>query len=246
MVNSNLDKDKKSLIKVINSAGDYPALLEGISKLVDEKRELSRYLILPETSSHPDLLISSEELTHYNKDWKNQKKALKQEDSFMPTPDELAEFLKLLKSGQAFDGNGQKVGPKKLEQILHKIITPENYRSENLDHIYSIKDNKLFVTYHKFDSSGKLIKVTEQLDPDTLMEDRNPGISPDNWIKNPTSQGLPRKSVKKGRLNYWYPVEGRVAGFDAYPDSAVLDGFGDASDSSADLGVRPAKIFLKK
>ncbi len=245
MANSNLDRDKKELIKLIKSSPNYGVLYKGLGKVVDKRRELSKYVWLPETESHPDLLIA-QEVTDQGYTHQRTKEILEKADSFMPTPDLLAEFLRTCKSGKAYDGLKNRVDNKMLDKILEERLKVRNpWRGERLDHQYSLdKEGKLQVTYHKF-VNGKLKLVAKILDPETLMEDRLPGISLDSWIENPTSQGLPRKSVKKGNLQYLNPRDGYVAGFGAGSDGVGLGCVRGPRDSIDSLGVRRAKIFRK-
>ncbi len=246
MANSNLDRDKKELIKLIKSSPNYGVLYKGLGKVVDKRRELSKYIWLPETESHPELLIA-QEVTDHGYTHQRTKEILEKEDSFMPTPDLLAEFLRTCKSGKAYDGLKNRVDKKRLDKILEeRLKVRDPWRGERLDHQYSLdKEGKLQVTYHKFVNT-KLKLVTESLDPETLMEDRTPGISLEKGIENPTSQGLPRKDIKKGDLRYWHPREDRVAGFYADADWVVLGCDSDAQGSDSGLGVRRAKIFHRK
>ncbi len=230
---------------------------------------LKDYILLKETKEHPDLIIAKNRLTYNKKveqvskklnldlqnnledyivniNWNESHNLLKELNSFMLNPKLFAEFLKLLKSGNAFDGNKDKVNSNELEKILNGIIELRNpCRAEWLDHKYFKSSNKLQVTYHKFDSSGKLIEFTEKLDPDTLLKYILSEIILEDWINNTTSQGLPKSNVQKGDLYYWRPREGRVAGFDANAGRADLDCVGDPDNSGGDLGVREVKIFKK-
>ncbi len=206
---------------------------------------LSNYILLP---SH-DIYIAKER-TLQGKNWFDAHEELHKQNARMLTLKEFAEFLKLLKSGKAFDGTKNKVDSRELETIIKEIIEFRNpYRSEWLDNRYSKKGgileirSKLSVTYHKFDSSGKLVEVTEQLDPDTLMEDKIPGISLGDWIENPTPQGLPKSNTKDGKLYYWQPTEGSVVRFNADAGRVVLNCDRDPASSYPALGVRAAKIF---
>ncbi len=231
------------------------------------------YILLPQTNEHPDLLIAKNRLSYGteveqaatelgltlqnnsqnyigNINWEHALKLNTELGNFTLNPKLFAEFLKLLKSGKAFDGTKNKVDSRELETILNEIIEVRNpWRAEWLDNKYSKQGgvlgigSKLSVTYHKFDSSGKLIEVTEALDSDTLMENKTPGISLEDWINNPTSHGLPKSNVKNGNLYYWYPVDGRVARFGAGAGRAYLGCVGGPDDSDGVLGVRGAKIF---
>ncbi|MBI2671838.1 hypothetical protein HYX16_02800 [Candidatus Woesearchaeota archaeon] len=231
------------------------------------------YILLPQTNEHPDLLVAKNRLAHNaevekageklglnlqnnnqgyigNINWEQALKLNKELGNFTLNPKLFAEFLKLLKSGKAFNGEGNQVSSGELEQILNEIVEVRNpWRSEWLDSKYVKQGgilgigSKLAVTYNKFDSSGNLVDVPEILDPDTLMQTKTPGINSDDWRDNPNSQGLPRSNIKDGSLYYWPPIEGRVAWFGADAGGAVLGCDGYPLDSDADLGVRGAKIF---
>ena len=156
-------------------------------------------------------------------------------------PSYFVEKLKLLKSGEAFNRNGNKHDHKRLELAFKEITEVRNpWRAEWLNHRYSKQDSRLQVTYHKF-VNGKLEKVTEPLNEDTLMQDRAPGISLDDWIENPTSQGLPRKSVKEGSLYFWHPRENRVARFGAGAGRSDLGCDGGPMGSYSVVGVAVAR-----
>src|SRR3989344_6260812 len=231
------------------------------------------YILLPQTNEHTDLLIAKNRLAYDSEVEKaskklglnlqnnsqgyigniNREQALKlnnELNSFTLNSKLFAEFLKLLKSGRALDGTKKQVNSRELETILKEIIEVRNpWRSEWLDNKYSKSGgvlgigSKLSVTYHKFDSSGKLIEVTEPLDSDTLMENKTPGISLEDWVNNPNSQGLPKSNVPDGSLYFWHPREGRVARFVADADGADLYCLGYPDGSDGVLGVRVAKIF---
>ena len=166
------------------------------------------------------------------------------------------EFLGTLMSGaegriKVYNGNGRKISQKTLEMAFSDITEQKNpFRGELFEDKYSLDSNgKPQNTCSKFNSKGKLIKVTELLDSDTLIQNRLPGIDLKGWINNPTPhpQGLPRSNVQSGSLYYWQPTEGRVAGFYADAGTAYLHCSGNPLYSDAFLGVRRAKIFkLKK
>ncbi len=230
---------------------------------------LKNYILLPQNNEHPDLIIAKNRLSYNTEVEQAAKKLslnlknnsqdyigninfdqshnlLEELGSFMLNPKLFTEFLKLLKSGNAIDGNKNKINSNELETILKGITELRDpFRREWLDHKYSQSKNKLLVTYHKFDSSGKLIKVTEALDSDTLMEDKTPGMDLEDWINNRTSQGLPKSNVSDGSLYFLKPTEESVTRFDAYADWAVLFCNRDPLTWSASLGVREVKIFRR-
>ena len=245
----NLDEKSKAeeAVKLIKSLNNI-SYINLISREIEKKIELTDYIILPETRNHPDLLIAKNK-SHENKKWFQAQGLLKQEDSFMLTPELFAEFLRLLKSKrELFDGFGNLITEQNIkERILEEILEIRNpWRAEGLDQKYLRGHSKLFVSYHKFDSSGKLIQVTEQLNKETLMHSRTPGISLDDYVENPTSQGLPKKIIKEGGLWYWPPIENNVAGFFVCADWAYFNCSTDPNVSDANLGVRKAKIYQKQ
>ena len=113
------------------------------------------------------------------------------------------------KNEKVYYANGTEVPVKVLEYMFNEMTEIRNpWRSEWLHASFGNKT----ITYPKFDSSGNRVIVTEPLDKDTLMKDKIPGISLADYLKNPTSQGLPRKNAGDGSLYYWHPVDERVAG----------------------------------
>ena len=224
------------------------------------------YILLPQTTEHPDLLIAKNRLFYDtevdkaakklglnlennsqgyigNINWEQALKLNNEAGNFTLNPKLFAEFLKLLKSGRPLDGKGVQVNSSELENILKEIIEVRSpYRAEWLDAKYSKLGAQLQVNYHKFDSSGKLIEVTETLDTDTMLQNKTPGINLDDWVNNPTSQGLPRTSVKEGNLYFWHPRESRVARFGAGPGGAYLGCNGDPQYSDSALG---GKVFAE-
>ena len=268
-----LEKTKKELKEAFEEdkeifplVKDFLVNLEGIL----ERRSPANYLLLPETKEHPELVTNLTRLAYGPEVQKAAEKlGLNLENNaqgyigninfeqaeqialglegLMETPSLFVEKLRILKSGKGYNAQGNKHDPKRMEQAFKDITEKRNpWKGQWLNHRYSKKDLDIQVTYHKFDFSGKLIEVTEPLDEDTLMQDKTPGISLDDCIENPNSQGLPRKTVKKGSLWYWHPRKGSVAGFDAGADGAYLDCVRYPRFSNSDGGVAVAKIFHKK
>jgi len=258
-----LEKAKETIVKLAeNQALLKPFLNVVLADLESaiERISPSNYLLLPESKEHPDLTVSLGKVS-YGPEMEELAKGLKLNlrnnaqgyigninfeqaeslceglEGFMTTPSLFVEKLRLLRSEEAYDAQGNKHDSKRLDQAFNEITEVRSpWRSECLNHRYSQKGNEIFVTYHKF-VNGKLEQVTEPLDEDTLMQDKTPGISLDDYIENPNSQGLPRKSVKKGSLWYWHPREGRVARFDADADWADLNCNGGPRYSVSDDGV---------
>src|SRR3989344_4015972 len=225
---------------------------------LEKSKDHSNYLLLPENKEHPELLFSLNRLS-YNVEVELAAKKLEFKlknsqgyivginfdqaekisnslNGFMNTPSLLAEALKIMKSGEGYDGLGNKLQSTKLKEAFKEITEVKlSWRAEWLGHNYSRKDGEMQVTYTKF-VNGKLTKVTEPLDQKTLMKDKN--INLEDWINNPTSQGLPSNNVSDGSLRYWPPKKESVAWFDADASRAGLDCDWDPLGSVAGLGVR--------
>lgn len=179
-------------------------------------------------------------------------------NGFALFPGYFAEFLGEVRGGisdrthKVYDENEKRVRIQELKLIDSDITEQRTpWRGEHLD-LFCFNSNgklsvkyhklgsngKLSVKYHKIDSNGRLVLVEEELDPDTLM--RNKGINLDDWLKNHTRQGLPRRNVSDGRSSYWPPRDNSVARFGAYSDRAFLGCSRYPQLSDPEIGVRVA------
>lgn len=143
-------------------------------------------------------LYFSKEKISFGTGWHGTHKLLQNQESRMPTIPEFIGYLKYLKDSK----------DKEEIEIYRKIVEPGlHFRGELLDATFEIKNKKLHINYnHIIDKEGKLVpKNSEPLEEDTLMQDLKPGISLDDWITNPTKQGLPKKDCKRGNIYYWHP-----------------------------------------
>src|SRR3989338_7803701 len=169
--------------------------IEGAMKRFEEKeraerekagnstQQIDNFIYVPSIA-----LYVAKKRTHLNEDWPQTNKSLNAEGLRMPIIQEFIEFLKYLKSS-----NNQEY----LE--IYKDITEvrDPWRAEWLDADFKVKDKKLYINYnHVLDSNGNLIyKNSEVLDKATLMEDKTPGISLEDYLtNNNTKQGLPSKN----------------------------------------------------
>ena len=152
-------------------------------------------------------------------------------------PRQFVDFLNLLKSGRAYNGNGNVVDSQRLGAILDEIVgVRDPWRAEWLDAKFD--GNNL--VYHVIESTGQLREIKESL-VDYLSVNKTPGINMNDWLKDANYQGLPKSNIKDGKLFYWAPFDGTVAGFFAVSGRADLDCDRDPSDSFASLGVRVAR-----
>lgn len=131
-------------------------------------------------------------------DWFGYHKKFQKDKKRIPTVPEFIEFLKYLKSSDNQE-----------YQNIYKDITEVRnpWRVELLDASFKVKDEKLYINYyHTLNEKGNLIPSSSKiLNKNTLMRDNAKGISLENWLKNPTKQGLPRKKIKHGEMYYRCP-----------------------------------------
>ncbi|MBI2003887.1 hypothetical protein HYS72_00280 [Candidatus Pacearchaeota archaeon] len=182
-----------------------------------------------------DIYVDKER-THLGKKWFEAHKLLQEQGNRMLIIPEFIEFLKYTQENH--------------KDIYNEITEVRNpWRSEWLDADFKVKNKKLYINYnHKLDLNGNLIpKNSEILNKNTLMEDKMPGISLENWLKNPTKQGLPNKNIKSGDLSYWYPRSNNnsVAWFYANVGWAGFDCNWYPSNSPSSLGVHAVVEKLK-
>jgi len=164
------------------------------------------------------------------KNWNEAQEALHNENSRMLTVLEFREFLKYTK--EYFP-----------EIYLEITDLKDLWRAEWLDAEFKVENKDLFVYYYVFENN-KIIRKKEKLDEDTLRLDKTPGILLENWLKDSTKQGLPKKDIKNGDLYYWNPENGKVAVFSADDGGAVLYCYWNPSYLGSSLGVRAVKLTL--
>gem|GEM_PF-3356209 len=123
-----------------------------------------------------------------------------------------------------------------------EIVGPtKDFRGEWLYARFSKKGNLLYINHPIIAPAGKIKETTEPLSSDTLMSNRQ--ISLEEFLSNPTSQGMPRKGSSEGDLYYWAPTDGAVVGLFAVSGGASLDCSWGPRSSNAAFGVRSAKIL---
>ena len=210
------------------------------------------YIILPGKThgnySYPDLLVAMER-THRGKNWEDSHRALSQENSFMLNIRQFADFLNLIRSKKAYDGNGILIDERKIDSILDLILTVRDpWRSEWLDAKFESKGGlmgvgkKMHIQYgYGINSNGQLCFTSEFPLDDYLSSNKTPGIDTNDWLSNANKFGLPKSDVKDGNLYYWRPTDGSVAWFGANSVGAVLSCGRYASDAGSSLGVRAAR-----
>ena len=175
-------------------------------------------------------LYVAKERTLQGKNWFETHKELQLREERMLTIPQFVEFLKYAKSN--------------FQEIYNNITELRNlWRAEWLDADFKTKGKDLYInSNHVLDENGNILKYdSEILDKDTLMKDK--GIDLENWLENPTSQGLPRKDVKKGSLYYWNPRSDNnsVVRFVADSDWSGLNCYWFPSYRDPERGVRAVR-----
>ena len=199
------------------------------------------YIFLPENEYHKDLLVSKER-KYFGEIQQEAHKELNIDDSYMLTIRQFVDFLKLLKSGNVYDENRNKISDKEIELILDDILAQKNpYRAEWLDARFETIREHLCLIDHFF-YEGIKSESTEILE-DCLMQDKTPGIDLNYWLNNANFQGLPPKNTPDGKLYYHFPKKGTVARFGACSVGVVLVCCGVPLVSNPGLRVRPVKIL---
>lgn len=137
--------------------------------------------------------------------------------------------------------SGNKLDSKFLEKVFNDIYKVQDpWRSEWIDAYFKIDRKEMFVNYHISYKNGNIVKRSEKLDENTMMEKSR--ISLDDYLdKGSTKQGLPKFNIKRGDFDYWAPENEEVARFDADSSRAVLYCNWDPSDWFSFLGVRAAE-----
>jgi hypothetical protein len=159
------------------------------------------------------------------------------------SPRQYVDFLGLLKSGNAVDGNGTKIPKKKLTEVFNEIVqVREPWRAEWLDADFKYLNEKLLIySQHKLVNGNLDASYKKELEG-CLIQDATPGIDFDYWLKNATIEGLPPANNSKGKLYYWCPDKDNnsVAGFGADSGWAGLLCYRNPSFTYSSLGVRLA------
>ncbi|MBS3146736.1 hypothetical protein J4471_03495 [Candidatus Woesearchaeota archaeon] len=240
---------------------DYLGKLEGVrlSKNIANplpsfsNQYLKTYIILEGKDygdyHYSDLLISMKR-SNYNLNWFDAHHALDLENSYMLHLKQFVDFLNLLLSGKAFDGNGSIIGQHILEKILEDIILiREPWRGEWLDADFKVDVNskKMIINYNHALRNQSLLSRHSAIIEDYLGRRRSQGISFKEWLSNSTVYGLPPKKIKSGDLEFWPPLKscksaGQVAMWAINGVGVRLNCIKNPDFLFTNLGVRRVKI----
>ena len=173
-------------------------------------------------------LYVARERTHQGKNWYEAHEALSKEGSRMLTSREFVSFLNHLRKNPSEENT-------EVYNNITQVRSP--WRAEWLDAYFEKRKDGLYILTKNKAHVEKL--------KGGLIKDKILGINLENWISNPTSQGLPKSNVKKGSLYYWHPRGSGVARFGADSSRADLGFDGYPSGRGSDLGVRATKEDLE-
>ncbi|MBU3924174.1 MAG: hypothetical protein KJ592_04610 [Nanoarchaeota archaeon] len=166
--------------------------------------------------------------TYLGKNWSQSHKALQENGERMLTIPEFIEVLKYTKENH-----------KDIYDEITQIKNP--WRAEWLDADFKADGSNIRINSNHIYKNKTLTPATSEiLDSNTLIKDKTLGISLEDYLQNPTKQGLPSNKTKSGSLYYWAPMrdDNSVAHFVAYSVRAGLDcGVGPSVGDSC-LGVR--------
>ena len=241
---------KKGQRMVILDEGEYSDFLEYMKSKTDSAIVSNsvitpnQYILLDESIGS---LISINKF-HHNNTWHKMHELLQKEDSFMPNPNDFRSLLLLLSERKARYADGSKIKEEEQIRIYNEITEVRSpLRAEYLDARFEKRKDELYLlSDHIVQSNNSLVPSAQEiLHPETLMKDRVPGISLEDYIRNLTPQGLPRNDVKKGDLYYWYPKNECVVMFNADSGRSWLSCDRNPQYSYSSLGVR-RKIFHRK
>ncbi len=153
------------------------------------EKDLDDFIYVPSIN-----LYVAKQKTHLGENWFNCHKELQKNNKRMLIVPEFNEFLEYAKIN--------------FPEIYNEITEiREPWRAEYLDASFEFKNKKLYInSAHVLNSKGDLIPMnSEILNENTLMQDKEPGISLENLLESSTNQGFPNKNVKSGSLYYRYP-----------------------------------------
>ncbi|MDP4012582.1 MAG: hypothetical protein Q8R00_03175 [Candidatus Nanoarchaeia archaeon] len=184
------------------------------------------YIYLPNHN-----LYVSKQRTHFNEDWYKAHESLNSEGARMLNLREFADFLAILKNGNA--------DFKRLYKEITEVRDP--WRAEWLDASFKTLKNADQISYNHRIINGKLAPQNKEPLEACLMEDCKVDLGSFN------KQGFP--TTKGSDFDYWYPRDGAVAGFYAGSGGAGLDcdrgpRYSGSRDGGPVLGVRQARAKI--
>jgi len=154
-----------------------------ISSLTEIYLESKQY----KNYSYPDLLVSPHYLKAQN--WQEAHIMADEFDSFVLTPRQFIDYLKLLKSGEAYNQSKKKINPKYLLNEFEKIINTDKLIW--LDAEFKLINGIKHIFYnHKPTSQGPIYDNSDILDTSDYLKGYW-SLSVDDILSTKNSYGLP-------------------------------------------------------
>ena len=195
---------------------------------------LEDYIWLPQSAEntratyHPKLqqhgLLVAQERSRFKMSYNQRETDLHKQGALIIILPEFTQLGKLLELDEVYDGNGNLINKERVTEIKNEIFELRDpWRAEYIGNRFNTKPKvtTTSTTYFTINQDGKLIKVTESLSQDTLLNG-DQLIDLSSWFKNITVQGLPNNQTQKGSLNYCSPRNYAVAMFYAHTLDAGL------------------------
>ena len=106
-------------------------------------------ILLPENKNHPDILVQAQR-SYLGLNWYETHKALSNSGSFMPSPREFFDFLRMVDSKKrVYDASGNPVNATAIDILKDEILGKrEPYRGENLDAYFADIDGRMYMFSH--------------------------------------------------------------------------------------------------
>ena len=211
------------------------------AKINSDPIELSDYVLLPGQIhgdySYPDLLVAKER-TSFGATWNTAHYCLARSDQFMFTIRQFVDFVNMLRSGDVYNGDMERVESEEVEQILDEIVGQRDpCRGEWLDaHFRTIAG--LYIAH-----SHKLVR--NELFPQYMqpLQEHVMHNSFVDFFGSANDQGLPtRKGMGSESCFFWHPSNGDLAKFMTTSEGSYF-GSGNLEQSSSIVGVRPIKKY---
>ena len=197
--------------KITPKREKYPPITS-LTKIFLEGKQYKNY-------NYPDLLISTTYLPAQNWDYAHE--LLDDLDSFMLTPRQFIDYLKLLKSGNACDQYKRKLNPKFLIYKFNNIINTDKLIW--LDTEFRIQGDAKFIYYNHLNTSeGPVAHDRHFLNPfDFLISDCC--LTLDNFLATPNSFGLPYSKSNYGNFLIKYHSPQRDGNVATYGGSDIIE-----------------------
>ena len=202
---------------------------------------------------YPDLLVAKH-LTLYNHNWYQSHEKLQQNNQFMLTIRQFVDFVNLLKSGTAYDGQKKQISSQELNQIQDEILTQRSpgrvewldadfkYLGNNKQEVASNQLGNLWLYSQHRLINGKIEPQYKQHLENCLTKNCYADL-----FDSANNQGLPTTKTTSG-LYYHSPMKENksVARFWARSSRVNFNCGGNMQDSLFALRVRAAQQYVLK